>query len=1104
MDRLDRLSSPVASEHLPGSGRISGSRNLQSSRGISVYKDNLDAQKSFEALTERLLAELANLADGQSRVEARLDTLQVEQSKAAGLLRRIGVGISNSATSPMQRSNTLSANLIASSGSIERQFPSQRDLLNSEVPGEDLSPRWLRDRDRSSVQVVIPPSETPTGGEEAMGQVPAPSSPLGSPGGLDRSGSPPALDRAASPMPATFSLERGSSVDTQGQRRGLSRGSTRGLGAKYELRRAFTGRDNRSTPGSSYAVLQARARRASENVDGLHRFDSSNQSQHLEAVETDGEQHFGTFDPGSVQRLIVDLMILTVMLYELFVTPFMMGWAQPYEGWVMGGLWVGAIAWLAFIPINLRTGFYQDGMVVTKPSLIFAHYLTGYLLIDVLLMLSDAALVVAGVWANNFSSGRATWQRVMRVVSVTKFLHTVHLAEICGRIVDRCQSTIARYLAVQCLGVVLLTVWINHILACLWYALGQYGYTETGETWLSGHGVAAGLDTTDPLYEYSTSMHWAVTQMTLGSMEVVPSNSRERIFSVFCLIIGVFFFSILVSAVSAHFVQSVFSRQETLMRLAVMRQFLSRAEVPQTLLIRVERQVREKTSSTKPLSERDVKAFQVLSPALRKELRCELCIPVLIEHPLFQLCSRVDVVATRSLCDEAVELIGALSTETLFLPYTEATQVFYLKSGQATYVTDNMSSHASRGDEDAFGEGTWFCQQALFVEWVTAGKLDALADCEFLLVDAEKAVQSLMKSKLLADLLVAYARQFHIRMQSVAEATDVMVQGTDFDEIVPSLRSDLRIFTGLVAIEMLRSKQADPSPMLRRNQSQVAAAEEALSTLEKEVGAEQCVLTMHGSEVVRIIAVSVLEVTNDDGLHLMHLGRWKRGQNFVVECRSPGILRRPGELPEDTVDRMLNGKLQPFGKGVLLATSRQVVEQKESTPGEVTHTKYIKDVTTAVFEAERCPVSENFRIRDNYLLTPPVKNARSANVRAPQQRQCCCFPARESKRQVVEPEALEELRTDVYSVVHESSVHFFAWLTIEEVAELQKPAAEDSLRRAMYDLAQEAEVMQRLCTWGWDMDHPVTPSMSPRSNVAGRRSEAGTSAGGGDLQFLDI
>ncbi len=103
----------------------------------------------------------------------------------------------------------------------------------------------------------------------------------------------------------------------------------------------------------------------------------------------------------------------------------------------------------------------------------------------------------------------------------------------------------------------LLKVTVNHLVACVWYAIGNAATWQkglcfvasmlcdlrttpdrTGGSLNSKWHLGASLHYVTPKdgkniwYRYSTALHWSITQFTPASMEVTPQNEYERFFTV--------------------------------------------------------------------------------------------------------------------------------------------------------------------------------------------------------------------------------------------------------------------------------------------------------------------------------------------------------------------------------------------------------------------------------------------------------------------------------------------------------------------------------------------------------------------------------------------
>merc|ERR1719159_2081419 len=126
---------------------------------------------------------------------------------------------------------------------------------------------------------------------------------------------------------------------------------------------------------------------------------------------------------------------------------------------------------------------------------------------------------------------------------------------------DRALSTMSPFLGKyvefvsDTLFVLTLLLFLNHLVACVWVVIGRLdpSDTDTGATWLdlATSPIKGTYNEFDVQYQYTTALHWALTQMTPGSMQVFPTNSQERVYNVFILLFCMMVFSSLVSSLSA-------------------------------------------------------------------------------------------------------------------------------------------------------------------------------------------------------------------------------------------------------------------------------------------------------------------------------------------------------------------------------------------------------------------------------------------------------------------------------------------------------------------------------------------------------------------------
>ncbi|OLQ15330.1 hypothetical protein AK812_SmicGene438 [Symbiodinium microadriaticum] len=79
---------------------------------------------------------------------------------------------------------------------------------------------------------------------------------------------------------------------------------------------------------------------------------------------------------------------------------------------------------------------------------------------------------------------------------------------------------------------------LNHVIACIWYATGRMSMERQELNWLENTAINASYPRVidgNALYQYTTSLHWSLTQFTPASMDSFEKKiyepTRTRLFS---------------------------------------------------------------------------------------------------------------------------------------------------------------------------------------------------------------------------------------------------------------------------------------------------------------------------------------------------------------------------------------------------------------------------------------------------------------------------------------------------------------------------------------------------------------------------------------------
>jgi len=246
--------------------------------------------------------------------------------------------------------------------------------------------------------------------------------------------------------------------------------------------------------------------------------------------------------------------------------------------------------------------------------------------------------------------------------------------------------------------VMLLMALINHFLACAWYGLGTSGGPEA-LTWRR----SGDYDDLDVGSGYAVALHWSLTQF-IGSMEVNPVNTGERLFAVCVLMFAFLALCVLPAKITSLMTQFQITAAERSQALSQLSQFLYDQRVSRYLTLRL---VRAANSAmlvqSRKTPEDKIVLIGLISDTLRMELHYEMyCRPesalggMQTGHPFWRRLQNSHVRVMQKICHNAITPLDLIDEDVLFnaAETPENPAMYVLLDGQLKY------SHQPIWDED--------------------------------------------------------------------------------------------------------------------------------------------------------------------------------------------------------------------------------------------------------------------------------------------------------------------------------------------------------------------------------------------------------------------
>lgn len=493
--------------------------------------------------------------------------------------------------------------------------------------------------------------------------------------------------------------------------------------------------------------------------------------------------------PTCRRRVCWDMGGITLLLHDLIFIPFQVfdtgtgGLGDGYADFLRVLDFIGASFWLIDIFVSFLTGFYSaEGFVELTPNRVAKHYVKSWFPMDLLIVSVDWSSMFIGMSsASGYMRLGKTVSRIMRVLRLLRFLK---MNRPVRELMERVNSEYLLQM-ISLLKTLIFIVIINHYIACIWYAVGTSGAFNSN--WPDKHLVNYPGTFT---YAYTTALHWSLTQFTPASMEVVPQNPVERLFTILVIIMALVAFSSFVSSITAAMthIRQINARQVA--EEAAIRQFFAEHKVSHGTASRIWHFVRKNKGNTgKRMKESDVPALKAIPHKLKEDLRLEVYLPLLGAHAFFdELYVRdkaivLKLVQAPTLVEKTIP-VG----EELFRGVDEATKMFFVANGTLQYIENPSDGDLSKEDEE-LGErvtyvtrGMWAYEAALWADRaVVHGPFHAVSGAaEVILIDAVH-FQSI--AKVAGDALPFIAKYSQIFMDNFRDACITANEGESQDDI---------------------------------------------------------------------------------------------------------------------------------------------------------------------------------------------------------------------------------------------------------------------------------------------------------------------------------
>lgn len=491
--------------------------------------------------------------------------------------------------------------------------------------------------------------------------------------------------------------------------------------------------------------------------------------------------------PAQKSRVCWDLFGGLLILYDLFVIPLKV-FEYPETVFTDTMDWMTLIFWTLNVPATLTVGYTYRGETIMRPKDIFINYCKTWMIVDIVTLAPDWAFTLVRMMnpsladvdestnaSGGFEEEGVRLLRILRLARTARLLRLLKLQKVMEKLSDYLDSEIASIMA-NIFKMILLLLALNHLIACVWYAISLSLYQGGRPAWVEESGMlAAEWDN-----RYVTSFHWSITQFTPASKpDIDPGNLVERSFAIFVVVFALVGFSYVVGSILGSLAQLRSMTEQSAKDFWMMRRFLRRNHVPMELASRIQRFVEHAHSQKqKQMAITEVKVLELLSAGLMEELQCAMNMPHMMVHPLFSFLNTFSVITVQRLAKEAVKRAQLARGDTQFLPNQEGSYLYFLAAGKMKYIRgadgpDPKIEVVDKGED-------WIAEPVMWTPfWVHVGQLTAVSECDLCCVEPVKFGHIVALIRPVAALVARYSSNFMLwvkDLESRDELTDV-IQG---------------------------------------------------------------------------------------------------------------------------------------------------------------------------------------------------------------------------------------------------------------------------------------------------------------------------------------
>lgn len=441
-------------------------------------------------------------------------------------------------------------------------------------------------------------------------------------------------------------------------------------------------------------------------------------------------------NPNSTVRLVWDFVGLFLISWDVLYIPFELAFDPEENPFIVVVGWIILLYWTCDVVMSNLVGFYEEGELVMNQRRIILRYLRTWFLIDLIVLGPDWFLRLwtgssggdPGMAIQNRSSSEGEMEdvanalRSIRVLRVVRLLRLLKVQRLMNLVYDILDSEYI-FILFTLLKLTCLISVLNHVIACMWYGVGYITMENNERNWLENTNWKEDKESRvidrSMVYQYTTALHWSLTQFTPASMDSFARNVPERILSIVVVFFALIGFSSIVGSVTNSVAQLQALHGNSRRQFWLLRKYLNEKGIYEPTRTRLfsflEHEVERRR---KDIKEEDVRLLSLLSSLLQNLLAYELHRGPMTGHPFFSLLDQHMQPVMYSLCHTAMKFKHFAMEDMCFVEAEGGKFMWVLIEGSFSYIRAANLYKLST-------PGTWLSEPVLWTSWWHRGNLEA-------------------------------------------------------------------------------------------------------------------------------------------------------------------------------------------------------------------------------------------------------------------------------------------------------------------------------------------------------------------------------------------